>query len=147
MIRTKFILHKIFFRMSILLSSKTSWMFFNLWWKNCEKPFVGGCDHFEGKWASGYKNQYNLFCRKWGFKYFSFNNFLKKKTIFSKITEKNFLGYDHFSGNGTSDNKNNLFYWKLGTEYGFQIFSSKTPNTVWMNAKKPVLGAHFPPYR
>ncbi len=60
-IRTKFILHKIFFRMSILLRRKalrrkTSWMFFNLCWKNCDKPFVGGYDHFERKEVSGAKN-------------------------------------------------------------------------------------------
>ncbi len=48
-IRTKFILHKLFFQMSILLSRKTLRMFFNLCWKNCEKPFVGGHDYFEGK--------------------------------------------------------------------------------------------------
>ncbi len=32
--------------------------------KNCENPFVGGHDRFEGKRALGDKNQYNLFCRK-----------------------------------------------------------------------------------
>ncbi len=86
--RTKFILHKIFFQMSILSSSKTSWMFSNLRWKNCEKSLVGGHDHFEGKGASGDKNQYKLFCKKWGFEYFLHSNFFKK-TIFSKITAKN----------------------------------------------------------
>ncbi len=78
-IRTKFFLHKIFFWMSILSSRKTSRMSFNLCWKNCEIPFVGGHDHFEGKGVPGNKNQYKFFCKKWGFKYFSCNNFFKKK--------------------------------------------------------------------
>ncbi len=67
--RIKFILHKIFFRISILSSRKTSRMFFNLCWKNCEKPFVGGNDHFEGKGVYSDKNQNKLFCKKWGFEY------------------------------------------------------------------------------
>ncbi len=87
-IRTKFILHKIFFRMSVLSSSKTSWTFFNLRWKHCEKPFVGGHDHFEGKRASGGKNQYKLFYKKWGFEYFLCNNFFKKNNIFKNNREK-----------------------------------------------------------
>ncbi len=78
-IRTKFILHKILFRMSILSSRETSQMFFNLCWKSCEKPFVGRYDHFEGKGVPGDKNRYKLFCKKWGFEYFLCNNFFKKK--------------------------------------------------------------------
>ncbi len=35
------------------------------------------------------KIQYNLFYRKWGFKYFSLNNFCKKKKKNYKITTKN----------------------------------------------------------
>ncbi len=62
-IRTKFIFRQIFFPLSILLSRKTSLMFFSLFWKNCEKPFAGGHDHFEGKGLSGNKNQYKLFCK------------------------------------------------------------------------------------
>ncbi len=34
--------------------------------ENCEKPFVKGYNRFEGKGASGDKNQYNFFCRKRG---------------------------------------------------------------------------------
>ncbi len=92
LIRTKFIVHKIFFR--ILSSSKTSWMFFGLPWKFCENPFVGVHGHFDGKVASGDKNQYNLFCRKWGFEYFSFNNFFKKRknNIIQNNSEKKCLG-------------------------------------------------------
>ncbi len=47
---------------------------------------MGGHNHFEGKGMSGDKNQYNIFCMIRGFEYFSFDNFFKKKTIFSKIT-------------------------------------------------------------
>ncbi len=63
-IKTKFILCKIFFQMSIFWSRKTSWMFFNLCWKNCEKLFVRGRDHFKGKGVSGNENQYKLFCKE-----------------------------------------------------------------------------------
>ncbi len=52
------------------------------------KPSMGEHGHFEGKRASSNKNQYNLFYRKWGFKYFSLNNFFQKKKN-SKITAKN----------------------------------------------------------
>ncbi len=79
-ISTKFILHKIFFRMSILSSRKTLQIFFDLCWKNCENSFVGRRDHFEGKEASDDKNQYKLFCKKWVFEYFLYNNFFWKKT-------------------------------------------------------------------
>ncbi len=106
-------------------------MFFNLCWKNCEKPFVGEHGHFEGKGMTSDKNQHKLFCKKWGFEYFSYNNLKKKTTtIFSKITAKNnFWGHDHFLGNEVSDDKNeyNLLYGKWGTKYSFEIFSSKPP--------------------
>ncbi len=62
-IRTKFILHEIFFRMSILSSRETSWMFFNLCWKNCEKLFVGGHDHFQGKRCLATKINVDFFVR------------------------------------------------------------------------------------
>ncbi len=78
-LRTKFILHKIFFQMSILSSRKTRADVLQFMLKNCKKPFVRGHDHFEGKGVSGDKNQFNLFCRKWGIEYFSFNNFFKQK--------------------------------------------------------------------
>ncbi len=70
-LRTKFILHKIFFRISVLSNRKTLLMFFSLCWENCEKSFIGGHDHFKWKGVSGDKNQYKLFCKKWGFEYFS----------------------------------------------------------------------------
>ncbi len=99
LMRMKFILHKIFFQMSILSSSATSWMFFNLHWKNCEKPFAGEHNHFEEKGASGDKNQYNLFCRKWGFDYFSFKNFFEKNNIFQHNWENIFF----FGGGGEGE--------------------------------------------
>ncbi len=53
--------------------------------KNCKKPSKGGHGCFERKGASSDKNQYNLFGSKGGLKYFSLNNFFKKKkTYFSK---------------------------------------------------------------
>ncbi len=88
LIRTKFILYKIFFRVSILSSNKTSWMFFNLRLKNWEKLFVGGHDHFEGKGRLATKININLFCGKWGFGYFSVNNFFEKNNIFQNNNEK-----------------------------------------------------------
>ncbi len=142
-IRTKFILRKIFFQMSILSNRRTLRMFFNLCWKNCEKSSVGGHDHFEGEGVPSIKNKYKFFCEKWCFEYFSYNNFFKKKnTIFSKITvENNFWGHDHFSGNWVSDDKNEYnFYEKWGTKYCFEIFSS----TGWVKAKKTVLVHIFP---
>ncbi len=127
-IRTKFILCKIFFRMSIFSSRKTLRMFFNFCWKNCEKTFVGGCDYFEGKGLYGYKNQCKLFCKEWGFDYFSYNKFKKKKTIFFKITVKNnfWRARPFFREWDVGRQKwNDLFYGKLGSEYVFEIFSSE----------------------
>ncbi len=60
-IKTKFILHKIFFRMSLLSSRKPSRMFFNLCWKNCEKQFVWGHDHFEGKGRKNFLGNMTIF--------------------------------------------------------------------------------------
>ncbi len=47
--------------------------------KTAKNPFVGGHDGFEGRGASGKKNQYNFFCRHQRFEYFSSNNFFEKK--------------------------------------------------------------------
>ncbi len=46
-----------------------------------KSPFVGGHGRFEGRWASGDKNQYNLFCRHRRFEYFLSNNFFEKNNI------------------------------------------------------------------
>ncbi len=147
LIRTKLILYKIFFRISIPLSSKTSRIFFNLRWKNCEKTFVGEHDHFEGKGVSGDKNQYNLFCGKWGFENFSFNNFFEKNNIFLNNHKKKILGegHDHFSGNGELNDKNeyNRFYGKWGTEYSFEVFSQKSPYQLNKSQKTGFWGHIF----
>ncbi len=50
--------------------------------KIAKTPFVGEHDRFEGRAASGDKNQYNLFCRHRRSEYFSFNNFFEKNNIF-----------------------------------------------------------------
>ncbi len=52
------------------------------------KTIVRGHDRFWGRWASGDKNQFNLFRRHWVFQYFSFNIFFEKKN-FSKIIANN----------------------------------------------------------
>ncbi len=64
--------------------------------KMAKNPFVGGRGHYEGRGASGDKNQYNLFCRHRRSKYFSSNNFFKKNIIFQNISEKLFLGVSPF---------------------------------------------------
>ncbi len=87
-IRTKFILHKIFFQISILSSKKTSRMFFSLCWKNLQKTICGRTWPFWWEGVFGGKNQYKLICKKWGFEYFLYN-YLKKKN--PKITVKKFF--------------------------------------------------------
>ncbi len=68
--------------------------------KTAKTPFVGvgGHDCFEGRGASGDKNQYNLFCwHQQRSEYFSFNNFFEKNNIFQNNSEILFLGvHDHF---------------------------------------------------
>ncbi len=129
LIRTNFILHKSFFRMSIFSSSKISWMFFNLRWRNCKKHLWEDISLLRGRGRLVAKINITLFCRKWGFEYFSLKNFFKKKNTFQNNAEKNFFGEgdDHFAGNRVSNDKNeyDLFYGKWGTEYGFEVFSSK----------------------
>ncbi len=73
--------------------------------KNCEKPFVGWHGQFERKGTFGDKNQYNLFCRKWGSKYFSFINFFKN---FHNTMKNNFFGGGTwpFWGKEAIDDKN-----------------------------------------
>ncbi len=94
-IRTKFILIKFFFK----------WVYF--WaekFLGCSAIYVekivknhsgGRYDHFEGKGLSGDKNQHRLFCKKWGFEYFSCNNLKKKKK--TNIFQNN---CDFFFGGG-----------------------------------------------
>ncbi len=147
-IRTKFILHKIFLQMSILSSRKTLWMFFNLCWKNCENHLWEDMTILRGSGRLTTKINVNFFVRIEFLNIFHITIFSEKETIFCKINMKNnFSGAWHFSGNGLSNDKNeyNLFYGKWGNKYGFEIFSSKTH--CQLKAKKPVLGAYFPPYQ
>ncbi len=141
-IRTKFILHKIFFRMSILPSKKTSLIFFSLFWKNCEKLFV----HFEGKGVSGNKNQYKLFCKKWVFKYFLHNNLKKQKKNYIFQNKLLLGGMTIFRRMGCRTTKINITF-SMGNgvpNTAWKFFPQKPPYS-WMKAKKLVLGAHFPP--
>ncbi len=81
LIRTKFILHKIFFWMSILLSSKTLTIFFNLHNKICEIPFVGERDRFEGRGSLATKINKTFFVENKGLNIFRFTIFWKKKNF------------------------------------------------------------------
>ncbi len=113
------------------------------------KTICGRIWSFWGEGVYGDKNYYKLFCKKWGFKYFSYNNFLlkKKRNIFSKITAKKTFGrhMDHFSGNGVSGDKSeyNLFYEKWGSKYGFEIFSSKNSIQAGWKPKNQFWGPDF----
>ncbi len=92
--------------------------------KTAKNLFVGGHDHFEGRGASGDKNQYNLFCRHRRFEYFSFNNFFEKNNIFQNESEELFLGgVTIFEGTGIWKTKMNITFFFLV----FKFFSQKTP--------------------
>ncbi len=98
-VRTKFILHKIFFLMSILSSRKTSQMFFNLHRKNCKKPFVGGHGHFEGKGCLAKKINIKFFVGNLILNIFYIILFSKskKRQYFPKLAWKTiFRQHDHF---------------------------------------------------
>ncbi len=127
-IRTKFILHKIFFQMSTLSSRKTlgyssiyvEKIVINHLWEDMTI--------LRGRGFQATKININFFVRNELLNIFHITIF-SKKTIFSKIIMKsNFWRSYYFSGNGMSDNKSeyNLFCRKWSTEYGFEIFSPKT---------------------
>ncbi len=134
LIRTKFMLHKIFFRMRILSSRKTSPMFFNLRWKNYKNHLWEDMTILKGSGCLVTTINFNFFVRNEVLNIFHIT-ITKKKTMFPKITAKNnFWRYDHFSGSRVSDDKNeyNLLFRKFVTKYGFEIFSSKTSiRTEW----------------
>ncbi len=119
--------------------------------KKLWKTIYGSTWLFWEEGTSSGKNQYNLFCRKWGFKYFSFGNFFKKKKhIFQNNCEKLFLGKrDHFVGKiGVEGQKwVESFLWGMVYQTLFISFFLKKFHTDWIKAKKLVLGAHFPPHR
>ncbi len=145
-IRIKFILHKIYFRMSIFSSRKTLRVFFDLCWKNCEKPFVWGQDHFEGKECLATKININFFVR---------NEFLNifRITIFSKRKKNSKMGkiilgsMTIFQVIGCPMTKMNITF-SMGNgvpSMALKFFPQRTPHTGWMIAKKPDLELHFPP--
>ncbi len=151
-VRVKFILYKFFFLMSILSSRKTSRMFFNLYWKNCKKPFMWENDHFERNTCLSTKINITFFV---GIEVLNiFHITIKKKEIPEYQQKIMFKGHDHFSGNEVSDDKNeyNLLYGKWATKYGFEIFSSKTPipaewkprNQFWGHISPHVTGSVGP---
>ncbi len=78
---------------------------------------------------------------------FNLTTFSKEKTIFSKITAKNyFWGRDHFWGNWVSDHKNKYNFSCVEIVYQIQFlkFFLKNPHNVWLKPKKLVLGTFFP---
>ncbi len=99
--------------------------------KTAKNPFVGGHNRFEGRGASGDKNQCNLFCRHRRFEYFSIDNFFEK-TIFSKIKAKNYFfwvgGVTIFEGIWDRTTKMNitLFLRRGVPNTVFKFFSQKT---------------------
>ncbi len=66
-IRTEFILHKIFFRMSILSSRKTLRMFFNLCWKKLWKIICGRTWPFWGEGSVWRRKSMETFLKKMRF--------------------------------------------------------------------------------
>ncbi len=121
-IRTKFILHKIFFRMEYTFEQENLADVLHLCWKNCEKPFVGGRNHFEGKGVSGGKNQY--FCKNEVLNIFYTTIFSKKQSC-PNYRKKIFEGMIILQGMGCRMTKINItfFYEKRIIQYGFEIFS------------------------
>ncbi len=100
-------------------------MFFNLCWKNCEKPFVEGHDHFEWKGVSGViKININFFVRNEVLNIFYVTIFSKKNNIFQNNSKKQFWrGMTIFQGmeRQTTKMKINFSVGNGGSEYGFEI--------------------------
>ncbi len=93
------------------------------------------------------KNHYNLFCRKSRFQLFSRNNFFgKENSIFQTNHENQFFGgMTIFEGMGRRMTKmNNFFCGKWGREYGFKVFSWKTPIPAEWKLKTHFWGYIFP---
>ncbi len=116
--------------------------------KTAKNLFVGGHDRFE-KGASGNKNQYDLFFGGIDvLNIFHLIIFLKK-TIFSKITAKNyFWKHDYFWENGTSDDKNeyNFSFGEMRYQIQFLSFVHKTPQTIWLKHGKNWFWGHIFPH-
>ncbi len=99
-----------------------------------KNPFVGGHDdRFEGRRASGDKNQYKFFCRHRCFEYFSFNNiFEKKNNIFQNEIQKLFLEGVTMFEVMVCPKINIAFFWgvRMGYQIQFSSFFLKKRHTV-----------------
>ncbi len=120
-------------------------MFFNLRWKNCEKSFVGGRDHFE-KGVAGDKNQYEHFARNEILNIFHLTIF-SRKTIFSKITKKNNFReeWPFLQGMGRWMTKMNTTF-SAGNRVpttAFKFFPQKTPYRLDVRQKSSFWGHIF----
>ncbi len=79
---------------------------------------------------------------------FFIKQFFRKNNIFQNNCEKNFWGdLTIFEGTGRRMRKINITF-SVGNVVPilFLSFFLKEPHTGWMKSKKPILGAHFPPY-
>ncbi len=134
--RTKFILHKIFFRIGILSSRKISWMFF-----------------LRGRTCLVTKININFFVRNEVLNIFHITIFSKNKTKQnSEITEKN-----NFFGVGGMTIFQRMGCWTTKMSITFSMgngipntalkFFPQKPHTGWIKTKEPVWGANFLPYR
>ncbi len=97
--------------------------------------------------TSSDKNQYNIFCRYWGFEYFSLNIFFEKNNIFRNRREKLFLaGMTIFEGARRQTTKMNIsvVFWETKYRIQFLSFFLKKPHTIWLKPKKLVWGYIFP---
>ncbi len=89
-IRTKFILHKIFSRMSTLSRRKYHADIFQFMFEKIVKNHLWlDITILRGRGCLATKININLFCEKWGFEYFSYNNFFKKNKKRNNIFQNN----------------------------------------------------------
>ncbi len=83
-VRTKCILRKIFFRISILWSHKTLWMLYNLRWKNCKNHLREDMIVLRGRRCLATKINITVFVWNEVLKIFHLTIFSKKKQCFRK---------------------------------------------------------------
>ncbi len=148
-IRTKFILYEIFFWMSILLRRKTSQDVLQWLLKKLRKTICGRTWPFWREEDVWHKNQYTFFVRNEVLNFFLYNSLSNKKNeqYFPKLTAKNYFwgAWPFFREWNVGEQKMNItFSWGVRYRIWLRKFCLKQPHTGWMNAKKPVLGTHFP---
>ncbi len=130
--------------MSILSSRKTLRMFFNLCWKNCEKSFMGGHDHFEGLRGCLVTNiNINFFVRNEVLNIFRTTIFSKKKPIFSNIITKNNSIFQEMRCRTTKVNIT-FSIWNGVPNTTLKFFPEKTPYRL-NESQKPAVGTHIFP--